>query len=118
MESPPIDGLSLLLTLSHVIMVFAWGWATTRLWKLRHMPHGNHALAAAVAMVLAQSALFLKTNIPMEVLVYFIAMAQLTLVISFVRVTQCLDNVKTKVGKLAGFGIVLASLGNLLLSAR
>lgn len=114
---PPTDGLTVLLTLSHLIMVFGWGWASVRLWKLRHMPHGNHALAAAIAMVLAQGALLLKADVPMEVLVYFTAMAQLTLVISFVRVTQCLENVKTKVGKLASFGLVLASLGNLLLSA-
>lgn len=118
MESTPSNGLTLLLILSHLTMIFGWSCASVRLWKLRHMPHGNHALAAAVAMVLAQGALLLRADVPMEVLVFFIAMAQLTLVISFVRVTQCLENVKTKVGKLASFGLVLASIGNLLLSTR
>lgn len=119
--TPPVDGLDLLLILSHLIMVFAWAWATTRLWKLRNIPHGNHALAAGVAMVLAQGLLLLKTRVPMEILVYFCAMAQVTLVISFCRMTKSIENVKnafrSKVGKIASFGLVLATLGNLLMAA-
>lgn len=120
--TPPADGLDLLLLLSHLIMVFAWSWATTRLWKLRNLPHGNHALAAGVAMVLAQGMMVFQTKVPIEILVYFCAMAQMTLVISFCRVTKSIENVKnairSKVGKMASFGLVLATLGNLLLAAR
>jgi hypothetical protein len=119
---PTADGLGLLLMLSHLIMVFAWSWATSRLWKLKDLPHGNHVLAAGVAMVLAQGAMLLQTRIPIEILVYFVAMAQVTLVISFVRLTKNINTIKntikSKVGKIASLGLVLASISNLLLAAR
>lgn len=82
----PVNDLS--VAISRGAIIIAWLWATTRLWKIRNVPHVNSAIAAGCAMILARGLMLLPTPIPPDILVYFVAMAHLTLVISFCRVLE------------------------------
>lgn len=111
--------LDLLRDVSRGIMVLAWVWASLRIWKYRDLPHANHSLAGSLAMVLSQAVPLLHLDVQPEYLLWFTAMAQVTLVTSFMRLTKDFHSMKEaftgKVGKLSLFSVVLGSIGNVLL---
>jgi branched-subunit amino acid ABC-type transport system permease component len=111
---------STLLTLSRAIIGCAWLGATIKIWKHRHLAHANHALAGSIAMVLSQAIILFVPQVPFEIAVFFAAMAQVTLAISFLRIMERFEALPTlmrgnKNIQMATVGIALASLNNLFL---
>lgn len=113
----PLDNLPVLV--SHSAIVLVWIWATSRLWKIRNIPHVNSAIAAGCAMIIARFLVLVETPIPQNILIYFVAMAHLTLVISFCRVLEYmmpgLRKKKKAHSKAIGLGLSMLLLSGIIL---
>lgn len=70
---------------SRFIIALAWGYALKQVWKHRNYPHANQVVIGATAMLIAQLLLIIDLGISPEVLLFFIALAQLTIAISYTR---------------------------------
>lgn len=81
-----LSGESLLLTVSRITILAGWLIALLRIWAHRAHPHANQALAGALAMVLAEALLLSGADLPHDGVVFFIAIAQLTIAISVSRI--------------------------------
>ena len=84
---------NLLVTLSRGLIVVAWVYALSKIWEHRTLPHANQALAGAFAMVLADLCIMFNVNIPYDVLLFFVAMSQLVLAISFTQLFGLLKKI-------------------------
>jgi uncharacterized membrane protein YjfL (UPF0719 family) len=90
-----------LMILSRVIMILAWGYALCATWrKFKDTAGANQAIAGALAMILCQVAILFSSSIPAEVLVFFLAMAQVILVSAFVKLAMAHHDLTAELSKL------------------
>jgi Na+/H+ antiporter NhaD/arsenite permease-like protein len=84
---------NMLVNLSRSVIVLAWMYGLVKIWGHRGLPHANQALVGAVAMVLSNSLILFRVSLPYDVLLFFVAMSQLVLAISFSKLFSLLRKV-------------------------
>lgn len=81
-----IGDISLIEFFSRIGVASAWAVALFQILKARYAPMANQAFVAAFALVLGQVLLIYQAHIPRDALTFFIAMAQIVMAISVVKI--------------------------------
>lgn len=80
-----LSGQSWVSLASHMVVGSAWAVALFNIWKARAAPMSHQAFAAACAIVLGEFTLIFQNHIPQDAMVFFLALAQLVMAISVVK---------------------------------
>lgn len=78
---------------SHLLVGAAWSVALFKIWQYRDAPMSHQAFAAALAIVLGEFTLIFSDSLPIEVVTFFLAMAQIVMSISVVKLFRWTLNV-------------------------
>ena len=78
------------IAMARFAIVVVWAMVFVDLWSVRKYAKANQAIAASLAMVVAEALLIFNNffNVPAEILVFFLAMAHVTLAVSYMRVVN------------------------------
>lgn len=81
-----VSDVSPIILLCRAMVTATWSLALFQIWKARNAPMANQAFFAAFSIVLGEILLIFYEHLPMEVLTFFVSMAQVVMAISIVKI--------------------------------